>query len=413
MTVQVQETEYCKVDVHYIAEPKKVQAKRQEAIAMIRKRQIPGFRPGKAPDAVIKVRFKDAIDEWVKDAMLMQARDEILFETKMKFFGQAHANDVGLHNNDFWCNISFLRKPDVELKEYKGLEIPKPHLEMSAGDLTEKIMQEQRVRFSEIQPYGENDFVEMGDQVTLDFTATNSEGAVLATTEGQLHLVGQSVYLGFDDSIMGMKSGDERTFTLNFDDTVAVDSFKNQTIDFKVTVHMGTKKVPHALDDELALKAGFENYAALQQAVAGVASSSLHNKERKMITDQVIKRLLANHDVKIPEWLTKMECESLCRQHSVSWDSLEESDKTKITELADQNVKLALIMDTIRETEPESFFTDEELVKVLAHQCRQAGGDPDKFLVESQKNGSLYGMIIRLRDEATLEWLVDQAKIIE
>ncbi len=82
--LEINEVEYCKVNVKYTATPDVVMEKTKEAINELRKLPVPGFRKNKATDQAIKTRYKQKIFDWVKSQMVQFSYDEILFETKMQ-----------------------------------------------------------------------------------------------------------------------------------------------------------------------------------------------------------------------------------------------------------------------------------------------------------------------------------------
>lgn len=413
MTIQCKEIEFCKMEVHYVATPETVEQKRQEAVQQLRKVAIPGFRAGRAPDYIIKLRLKKQIEDWMKRELVAQAYDDILFETKMKPIGYPQLNKLELNESAFWCDLTVLKKPEFELKQYTGFKVPKPHQLHTPTEMAEKMMQELRQRFGDIVPYGENDFVQMGDKVTLDFKCLMDDKVFdEATKEGALYTVGQNIFPGFDDNVLGMSAGEERSFDVVLGDNVAED-MKNKRVTFQVKVHMGMKTVLAALDDALAQKAGFENYDKMRETVEGIASSRAQSSHVQLVGQQVIKQLLAAHDFEVPTWLVSMEAQHVAKQVGAEWNTVTDDQKSMFLAQAKDNVKLALIMDTIRDKEPEATFSDNELFNVIKTRVQEAGQDPDKFLVEAQRDGRLVGLLSSLRNEATIQWLVDQSTIIE
>lgn len=406
MTLQVSEVEFCKVQVHYVAEPLKVKTKRKEAVAQFRKVQIPGYRKGKAPDHAIEIKLKKQIDEWMKKELVAEAYDDILFESRIKTIGYPQVTHVELHDNEFWCDLTILRKPKVELKQYKGFEIPKPHQEHTASEMVEKMLQELRTQHGEVSPYGENDFVQMGDKVTLDVKVyRDGELREDLSKEGILYHVGDKMFQLFDDSILGMEAGEERMFDLDTDQTTV-----NKA---NVKIHMGMRVIPAALDDSLAKKAGFESYDKLREVADGIANGRVQETEHHMISQQLIKQLLSLHEFEIPAWLVSMEAQQIAAQSKFKWADLQDEHKNIFLQRARDNVKLALIMDEIKEQEPEAHFSDTELINVIKQRVTSAGQDPEQFLVEAQKDGRLLGLLAALRNEAMLQWLVEQSKIVE
>ncbi|HVI40801.1 MAG TPA: trigger factor [Anaerovoracaceae bacterium] len=413
LRIQVNEVEFCKLEVHYVAEPPKVAAKRKEAIAQLRKANIPGFRPGKAPDHAIEIKMKKQIEEWMKRELLAEAYDDILFETKVKPIGYPQVKRVELHDSEFWCDLIMLKKPEFELKQYKDFEIPKPHLPMTAAESVEKLLQELRVQHGSMAPYGENDFVQEGDKVTLDFKCVVDEQVFDgATREGILYKVGDKLFPEFDDNILGMMAGEERTFDVVFN-TGVQEELKDKKATFTVKVHMGMRTTPAPLDDDLAKKSGFEDLAKLREAAEGISASRIQSAEAQQIAQQVIKKIIAEHDFTCPVWLVSMEAQQLSAQMGHDWKVLNPEQRDIFMSQATNNVKLAFIMDEIRELEPETVFSDMELVNVIKQRVSAQGQDPEKFLVETQKDGRLLGILASLRNEAMIQWLVAQSKIVE
>lgn len=412
MNVETEEIEYCKLHVKYEADPESVKEKRQEAIAELRKLAIPGFRPGKAPDYAVKARCKKQINNWVCKEMSSQAFDDVLFETQIKPIGFPKFEKIDLKDNIFQCEMIVTKKPDIELKEYSGFEIPRPHMDRDTEGQVQKMLEDIRTRFGDIEPYKEDDFVELGDQITMDFKATidgkEFEGS---TAEGMLYTVGENRWPNFDDNLLGATSGDEREFEVTFPDDLH--SIGGKTAQFKVLIHMGTKRIPAPLDDELAQKVGLKNFGEVREKLAVIVNQRIQQNEHNLVRQQIINRLIANHDFKIPDWLLDFEAQQVAAQNKIDWNELGDDEKQVFIEQADKNLRLSLILDAIRDKEPECVLNNSEAIEVIKQQVLAQGGNPDVFLVESQKNGRLSMMINAARDEFTLKWLVDKSNIID
>ena len=409
MQIQSKEVEHCKLEIHYEGDSEVVQNKVVEALGQLKKIATPGFRAGKAPESVLKMRFKKQIEEWVKREMSAQAYDDILFETKIKPIGYPQYSCVHLDGNNFHCDVTIMKKPDFELKEYKDLEVPRPHQPQTTADLVETMCQELRVRHGEIAPYEEKDFIQKGDQITVDFEAT-VDGKIIdgGKGEGKLLTVGESPLKEFDDNILGMAVGETREFDL------MVDNGKGeQKTHMKLTLLMGSKRIPCPLDDELAKKVGFENYNAMRERLVAVAASKIQSIEFALMSDKVVNRLVADNDIKVPVWLVTMESQQLAMQEGKKWETVSVEDKEKYISRSTDNVKLALILDSVREKEPEAVLSDSELVGVIKERIAQGGYNAEQFIAESQKDGRLLGMMASLRNEHTLQWICSKCKITE
>ncbi len=406
MKIETKELEYCKIKVTYEADPDIVKEKEREAISELRKLAIPGFRPGKAPDYAIKARAKKQIQNWVAKEMSAHAYDDVLFETKMKPIGYPQFSNVKIEDKAFSCEMTIMKKPEFELGEYKGMEIPKPHMDRDVEAHVEATLQDLRMKFGDLRPYTEDDFVEIGDQITMDFSGTiNSEPFDGSTAEGMLYLVGNKMWPGFDDNLLGMKPEETREFDLEMPD--------GKSAHFKVLVHMGTKTIPCPMDDDLAKKVGLETFAEVRDKIRIIANDRVKNNENYLVRQQVANRLVEIHDFEVPAWLSLVEAQTLAAQEGLDWKLFSDENREAFVKKASRNVRLSLILDSIRDKEPESALTENEAVQALKAQIAARGVDAEKFVVENQKTGRLFGIVAAMKDEFTLQWVVDQAKVTE
>lgn len=417
--IQCQEVEYCKINVEYMANPETVKEKREEAISTLRKEKVkvPGYRPGKAPIKVIKKVYKKHIEDWVKREMLTTAYDETLHETKMKPIGYPTIHTSFLDGCQFHCQMTFLKKPEFELKEYKEFKIPKPHME-SVDSLLEKEMEILRRRYGTTSLYGENDFVQVGDKVTMDVQGFVGEELVAGLNQqGLMYTVGENSNEEFDTNLLGMKAGDTREFNIKFDDSEKhTDEVRGKELKFKVTVHMGTKNIPSTLDDELAKKLNCESLIDLENKILSQLNAMHQQREQQLVREQIIIRLVQNHEFEVPTWLTSVEAQRMAAQNGLKWDELSDDQMDSFVVRAKDAVKLSLILDSIRENEPEVVFSAGELLNHLSNLMQSQGktkAESEKIMNEAQKTGSLHGIIAALRDELTIKYLQEKCQIVD
>jgi len=139
----------------------------------------------------------------------------------------------------------------------------------------------------------------------------------------------------------------------------------------------------------------------------------IRQAESKMVRNQAANRLVAGHDFKVPDWLVSLEAQHLAAQNEIHWKELSDDEKEVFLKKGTDNVKLSLILDSIRDKEPESVLSEAEAQNALKQQVAMQGIDPDKFLVEGHKNGRLIGLLSAMRDEFTLQWVADKSTLID
>lgn len=403
MEVNSQELEYCKLLVSYQGDFSTIETKRKKVLNDFRKLTVPGYRPGKASDDALRAHYKKEMEEAVKSEMLNHALDDILFETKAKPVGQPQVVEAKLSDFGFSCQMMILKKPDFELKNYKEFELPKPHQEIDEAGMAEKILQELRQRSGEVVPYGENDFVQMGDRITMDLTVSE-EGQEPVSEEGALYEVGSNVISGLDDNLQGMAPDEEREFDVDTSE---------KKFHVKVKVHMGMRIIPADATDEFAERFGYKDMTDMMANLTATASQRLEMDAQGQLQYQVNKRLVAEHQFEVPEWLLKMETQMTAARQGLNFAELEEKVQAGITEEAKEQIRLTFILDSIRDKEPESVCSNEETMNYLVSFLQSRGQDPKEGIKALEESGKLLGLVAQIRNEYTTQWVVDTCKVVE
>jgi trigger factor len=410
-----EEIEYCKLKVHYEADPEIVETKIEEAVASLRKIKIPGFRPGHAPDQAIKIRLRPQINQYVAREMATFAMDDLVFETNIKPIGVPKFSNVSIKGTKFSCDIEVTRKPDFTVSEYK-FEVQKPKMTNSEETLAEKSLYNLRLQVGESTPYEETDTVERNDQITFSFTATidvdgKQEPFDGSTVEGELYQVGSDRWTGFDEHLIGMKAGDARDFDFTFQN--GPKELLGKVAKFSVTVHMGMKRKPHPLNEEFYKTMGVENVEVLLERLRSIARSTIQRSEQESIRNQVANKLIENTPFDVPKFLIEGEAKHIAYQSQIKFEDLSADEKEHLLKQAEHRVRLTLILDTIRESEPDSVMNDGEAQNHLVQHLQARGQDPSALFNNKAAHSQLAIFIAAIKDEFTLQWVANQAVLIE
>lgn len=409
--LNIEEPDYCRLKVHYVGDPDIVEQKLEEALSSLRKIQIPGFRKGKAPDSAIKVRLRPQINQFIAREMATAAIDDIVFETDIKPIGQPNFSNVSIKGNVFSCDVELTKKPEFELSELK-FEIPKPDTgPLDEEALAEKSLFNLRLRLGETEPYEEDDVVEIGDQLTLSFEAT-IEGETFdgSLVEGEMYQVGSDRWAGWDDHLLGMKAGEVKEFDFKFES--GPEDLLGKDAKFSVTVHMGTKRKPHPVDEEFLKVMGVESLEEMMGKLRTISRASIKRTSQKENRNQVAIKLVEANKFRVPEFIVQGESLNIAAQAGLNYKDLSEDEKNRIIEQAEKNTRLSLILDSVRESEPDSVLNDGEAQNHLIQYLQAQGQDP-AIINNPQARSYIVSLINSIKDEFTLQWVTDQATIIE
>jgi len=415
MQIEVKEVEPCKLLIHYTADAMEILNKRGEILNHFKKAPVPGFRKGKASLDAIKAHYRTQIEESLKRALAEDAYHNTLFEKKIKPHGAPRFNAMLMADSKFTCEFDLHTKPEFELAPYADLTIPKPHEEENEVTLTEKMMQELRVRFGEVTPFSETDFVENGDNVILDYQGfLNGEKIENLCANGEMLTVGNSNFTYFDQNILGMITGDTREFDLIVPED-SLPSLSGQTVHLVVTLHTGSKTIPYPLDDTLAIRLGKKDFSELKEYVKGTAAATIQGKANSKINEAIANKLVAETVITVPNWMTLSEAQYLAHNAKIDWTTMVDIDREKYLNMAEKNVKLSLILDKVRDEQPDAQLTDQEVFDVIKQNLAKSNVNKpmDEVMEQMSKSGYLQILFSRIRDEHTMDYINKSVKFVE
>lgn len=415
MNIEVRENDYCKLTIHYVAEPSEISDKKKEVLKIFKKAPVPGFRAGKANIEAIKIHYRSQIEDALKRALTEDAYHNTLFEKKLRPYGMPQIQSALLFDNKFICDFNLSVKPDFELQNYRNFELPTLHEVNNSVDLTEKMMQELRVKYGTATPYSEMDFIQVGDNIIINYEGFVDGNKVDALChEGEMFTVGNSQLKDFDNSLLGMAVDEEREFDLLVPED-GLPSLSGKMVHFKVKLLMGAKNEPCALDDELAHKLQKKDLQELREIVKNTAEAKVREARRIQLNDAICNVLVNNHDFKVPEWLILAEAKYLASQSKLEWNNIQDIDKEAYLKMSEKNVKVSLILDRVREVEPEAQISDQEVFQIIKEQISKSErkSTPEEIIQEMNKTGYLQVLSARIKDEFVLDFITKTVRFIE
>ena len=327
-------------------EPERVEAALAKAAKSIaRKANIPGFRKGKAPRHIIEQMFgKDALINEALDELGKKVYVEALEQEKIEPYGPGHLEDI--QNDPLVLRMLVPLAPKVELGDYRSLRVPFEAPAANDDEVAHQI-EHLRERHAIIEPAPEGTAADWGHVVTLDIDSAVEGEAFIQEKSVSVMLAKEhlddavQVVSGFEKQIVGMKSGDEKSFSLLVpNDDAYDDKFKGKHAEFKVMLNdLKIRTLPDA-DDALAQTVGdFETIDALRDAIRKDIAGAKRREAEATYVDRAIDKLLETAQVEFPPLLVDGELDAM----------LERTDKR----LRDQGLSLEQYLKTLSKTRDE------------------------------------------------------------
>lgn len=264
---------------------------------LAKKVKIDGFRPGKAPVAMVKARVsKGSILEEATDMILQANFVKILNDAKVEPLAQPALNINKVSEEELEVRILVPVKPEVELGEYKGLEVKKTRVTVTKKEIEEQLTNYQS-QFAELS-VKEDGNVADGDTAVIDFEGF-IDGVAFEGGKGEnypLEIGSGSFVPGFEEQLVGMGVDKEEEIKITFPkDYGAVDLAGKEAV-FKVTVHEIKEKHLPEIDDELAKDVnidGVETLDQLKDHIKANIKTRKENENEQKFMDDIYDALIA------------------------------------------------------------------------------------------------------------------------
>lgn len=340
--------------------------------------KIDGFRPGKAPTAMVRARVsKASVLEEATDMILQTKFVEILTEANVEPVAQPALSVQKVDADELEVQILVPVKPQVELGEYKGLEVKKGRVTVTKKEIEEQLANYQ-TQFAELT-VKEGGKVAKGDTAVIDFEGF-VDGVAFEGGKGEnypLEIGSGSFIPGFEDQVIGMTVDKEQDIVVTFPEDYGAADLAGKEATFKVTVHEIKEKHLPEIDDELAKDVNIDGVETLDQLKDHIKANIKTRKESEnenKFMDDLYKAIVASSKVEDSDALLEQEqglmlqeIEQNLQRQGLNFEVYQQfTGKSKddikedIKPQAEERVKLNAILAAIIEEEKLA-VSDEEL----------------------------------------------------
>ncbi len=392
---------------------------------------LPGFRKGKAPRKIIEAQYGEGIfyEDAVNDLLPMLYSDAVE-GLELEPIDRPEIDIKSLETGENVVIEAVVTvRPEVELGEYKGLEVEKVDASVSEEDV-EKELEANREMNARVLTIEEG-AVEAGDTVTMDFEGF-LEGEAFEGGKGENYEleIGSGQFIpGFEDALIGASIGEETDVVVTFPEDYQAEELAGKEATFKVTVHEAKRKELPELDDEFAKDTSeFETLEELKAHTRKELEEGAQRSAESALRDRVIDKAVENMTVQIPEVMIEVEIDGMLndfdQQLKMQGLSLEQylqftggSDQAlreQMKEDALARVKTGLLIDAVAEAEAVE-VNEEDIEKEIERIAELQDRDLDeiKALFEGPKGETLrQNLKENLQSKKTVDLLVDNATIV-
>jgi trigger factor len=429
MNVKFEKVETNVVKLEVTVEKEKFNEALKKAYAKnAKKYNIPGFRKGKAPMNIIKkfygegVFYEDAVNICIDETYPKAIEENNVHPVD---YPQIDVVDIG-EGKDLIYTANVTVMPEVELGEYKGVDVKKVEYPVTDEDVEKELksMQEKNARV-ETKTEGT---VEKGNIAVIDFKGY-IDGVAFEGGEGKdysLEIGSGSFIDTFEDQLIGAAIGEKRELKVTFPENYGRDELNGKPALFEVTVNEIKEKELPELDDEFVKEVSeFDTVEELKNDLRKKQEEANEARAKREYEEAVIDTVCSNAKIEIPEVMIKKETDNMLRDLEMRLryqgldlnsyyqytNSSEEMMRDYMKESAEKKAKTELVLDKIAKVE-EIAASEEEIRERAAELAKQYGENDLEKTIDMLVKGQSEYLKIDVINEKVIKMLVDNSKAV-
>jgi len=389
---------------------------------------LPGFRKGRAPRRLLEKRFGKETAEQIKLKLLADASEAAIKDNKLDILRDPNIKyeDVKLPESgplkfDFEVEV----RPEFELPKLEGIPINKTKLGITEGQIDREI--EQLRKWSGLWTPRDG-AAQSGDQIIADVTI-KAEGVEEEEKLNNIEVfVRKNGFVGaipvekLDELLLGAKSGDVKSTTVEIPKTYFREEYRGKKVDIKISVKEIKWLKPAELNEEFLKRFGVESEKDLREKIRDKLQDRLEQQVRDEMSEQIYKYMLDNTKLDLPLDVVADQAGMILQRQYINLlqrgmprekiDEQMEQLRAGSEEQAKEQLKTFFIMDKVADRLGIE-VTDEEINGYIAQMALQQNQRPERLREEMVRDGSLAQFRLQVRENKCITKLLEMAKITE
>ena len=384
--------------------PARVAEARSKAANRVAKQvRIPGFRPGKAPTAMIRKQYAAAIDQEAVEALLREAFDAVLAKEQLKLVTQPHAHDIKFGEDEglsfeLHCEV----RPELSLERLEGFRVMRPKDLVSDEQVQEQIdqLRDQRASWSP----AEGKPLE-GDLVTVMLATADDDGTIPEGKEYRLVMGAGQAIPAIEEVIMTLDQGEATERPVKWPEDFPDEAQRGKTKSVRATLTEVKRKALPTLDDTFAREMGdFESLDAFTAVVRKDMTESAIREADAAARTQLLDEIVTANPFDIPPSWVKQMIKAYAEAYKIPEEEMGKFGD-EIRGMAERQVRRDLILDTIAEREKLA-ATEADVDEKVAELAGKRGMEPGPLYASLQKAGRLRELERSITEERVFSWLL-------
>ena len=378
--------------------------------------KIDGFRPGKVPLSVVSQQYGDSVYQEVLGETFQRTFSEAVAKENLRVAGQPEIAPETLERGKDLTYVATVDVyPEFEIASMAELEVKRPVVAIKEEDVDQMIekLRQQQKEWETIDRACEN-----GDTVNIDFEGS-LDGELFDGGSAQdfnVELGAGRMLKDFEEGLVGMSKGEEKTITVAFPDEYPAENLKGKSAEFKLTVNdVKAAKLPE-VDEAFIAKFGVDagDMDSFRAEIRQNMQRELDNAIKNRVKQSVMEGLSSLHEIDLPKALVKQEVTYVRNEMSENANGADMSSLPDelFEEQASRRVKLGLIVGEI--VTKNELKSDEAKIDEMLNNLASTYEEPQQLIEYYKSNPQAMQTIqAAVMEEMIVDWVVAQAKVVD
>ena len=371
--------------------------------------RLQGFRPGKAPAAMVKKRFKSEIRQSVLETLVQEAFKEVMEREKLDVAAQPHVHDVKFDEGQpLTFELHLEVKPSIELKRTEGFRVSRNERPVTDETVAEQIetLRDQKATWAPVEEKPHE-----GDMVKVLLATPESAGAEMP--EGRPYnivLGGGQAIPAIEELIMEITPGETKERVVKWPEDFPDEAQRGVTKNVRVTLQEVKRKSSPALDDAFAREVGdFESLEGLRAAVRTDLSEHAKRDADALVRQSLLDQVAESNPFDVPpSWVNRM-IDAYMQAYQIP-EEQRQTFAAEFARVAEKQVRRDMLIDTIAEKEGLA-ASEKDVDDRVAKVAEQRSADPGQVYASLQKAGRLPEIERSITEEKVFNWLMERNEI--
>lgn len=384
---------------------------------------MPGFRPGKAPAALIKKQYGRALLGEAMEESVNSALQKTLDENKLR---PALQPKVDIQNfeegKDFECTIAIEVLPEIETGDFKVIKLERLVVEPADAEVDEFLtrLSEQQKTYEKVERAAEK-----GDQIVIDFVGSvNGEKFEGGAANDYPLVLGSNTFIpGFEDQLTGLKAGDQKTVTVTFPEAYGNAELAGKPAEFACTVKEVRGGQAVTLDDEFAKRFGLASLQELKDNIKRDLGQEYKSLSRMKLKRGLLDQLSEQHTFEVPQGMVDLEFNQIWGEVTADKarfeaelaeeKKTEDELKAEYRKIAERRIRLGLLLSEVGRVNNIEVKPDE-ITRAMIEQARRFPGQERQVMEYFQKNPeAAQSLRAPIFEDKVVDFIIEMATVTD